>query len=139
MGKHIIGRRGFLVGAGAVAAGAAGAFCGEGLAQETVAVPNSAGTATPQLKAPAGACDCHHHIYDTRFPFARAGARMIANSSVADYRLLQRRLGFTRNIVVTPIGFPASVADNLVTLEALKAFGANARGVAIVSPAIADA
>ncbi len=42
MGKHIIGRRGFLAGAGALAAGAAGAFCGEGLAQETVAVPNSA-------------------------------------------------------------------------------------------------
>src|SRR6266853_6841523 len=139
MGKHIIGRRTFLAGAGAVAAGAAGAFCGEGLAQETVAVPNSAGTATPQLKAPAGACDCHHHIYDVRFPFSRPGARMVADSRVSDYRLLQRRLGISRNIVVTPTPFPASVADNLVTLDALKAFGANARGVAIVYPGITDA
>src|SRR6266436_2108939 len=139
MGKHIIGRRGFLAGAGALAAGAAGAFCGEGLAQETVAVPNSAGTATPQLKAPAGACDCHHHIYDARFPFSRPGARMVADSRVPDYRALQRRLGISRNIVVTPTPFPASVADNLVTLDALAAFGPNARGVAIVYPGITDA
>jgi len=27
-------------------------------------VPNSAGTEPPHLKAPANACDCHHHIYD---------------------------------------------------------------------------
>jgi len=52
--------------------------------------------------------------------------------------LLQRRLGISRNIVVTPTLFPASVADNLVTLDALKAFGANARAVAIVYPEITD-
>ncbi len=85
MGKHIIRRRTFLAGAGALATGAAGAFCAEGLAQETVAAPNSAGTATPQLKAPAGACDCHHHIYDARFPFSRPAARMVADSRVPDY------------------------------------------------------
>ena len=64
---------------------------------------------------------------------------MVADSHVSDYRLLQRRLGITRNIVVTPTPFPASVADNLVTIDALKAFGANARGVAIVYPEITDA
>ncbi len=64
---------------------------------------------------------------------------MVADSHVSDYRLLQRRLGITRNIVVTPTPFPASVADNLVTLDALKAFGANARGIAIVYPEITDA
>ena len=64
---------------------------------------------------------------------------MVANSRVPDYRLLQRRLGITRNIVVTPTPFPATVADNLVTLDALAAFGANARGVAIVYPGITDA
>src|SRR5215831_18078922 len=139
MAKHIIGRRTLLAGAGALAVGAGGAFCVEGLAQETVAVPNSSGTALPQLKAPAGACDCHHHIYDTRFPFSRPGARMVADSRVPDYRQLQRRLGISRNIVVTPTPFPASVADNLVTLDALAAFGVNARGVAIVYPDITDA
>src|SRR5215831_5348548 len=139
MAKHIIGRRTLLAGAGALAVGAGGAFCVDGFAQEAAAVPNSAGTAPPQLNVPAGACDCHHHIYDARFPFSRPGARMVSDSRVSDYRLLQRRLGVTRNIVVTPTPFPASVADNLVTLDALKAFGANARGVAIVYPEITDA
>jgi predicted TIM-barrel fold metal-dependent hydrolase len=140
MSAHIIGRRTFLAGAGAATLGTAGALrIDDGFAQETVAVPNSAGTEAPKLRVPAGACDCHHHIYDTRFPFSRPGARMVADSRIADYRLLQRRLGISRNIVVTPTPFPATVADNLVTLDALAAFGANARGVAIVSPGITDA
>lgn len=139
MGKHIIGRRTFMASAGAAGIGAAGLWSVEGLTQETVTVPNSAGTELPKLKVPPGACDCHHHIYDARFPFSRTGARMVADSHVSDYRLLQRRLGLSRNIVVTPTPFPASVADNLVTLDALKAFGANARGVAIVYPEITDA
>ena len=64
---------------------------------------------------------------------------MLPNSLVADYRLLQRRIGTTRNVIVTPAPFPASVADNQVTLDALRQFGADARGVAIISPAMTDA
>jgi len=139
MSEHIIGRRALLTGAAATAVSAEALRIDRGFAQETVAVPNSAGTEAPQLKAPPGACDCHHHIYDARFPFARPGARMVADARVPDYRLLQRRLGISRNIVVTPAPFPASVADNLVTLDALAAFGTEARGVAIVSPGITDA
>src|SRR5258708_14987724 len=138
MNEHTIDRRTFLAGA-ATAALSVALRVSEGFAQETIAVPNSAGTDAPKLKVPPGACDCHHHIYDARFPFSRPWARMVADSHVPDYRLLQRRLGISRNIVVTPTPFPASVADNLVTLDALKAFGANARGVAIVYPEIADA
>jgi predicted TIM-barrel fold metal-dependent hydrolase len=102
-------------------------------------VPNSAGTEAPKLKAPMNACDCHHHIYDARFSFAQAGARMVPNARVADYRLLQRRLGTTRSVVVTPAPYPASVSDNQVTIDAMAQFGANARGVAIVYPGITDA
>jgi predicted TIM-barrel fold metal-dependent hydrolase len=139
MSNPTISRRIFLAGVTAVTAGtsAVEGFVQEAVAQEAIAVPNSAGAAMPQIKAPAGACDCHHHIYDARFPFTR-GARILADSRVPEYRLLQRRLGITRNIVVTPAPFPAPVADNLVTLDALKAFGDNARGVAIVAPDITD-
>ena len=140
---HTIGRRTFLTGAGATSLAAAGALrAKDGFAQAGGAaepVPNSSGTEAPKLKAPAGACDCHHHIYDARFPFAQPGARMLANARVPDYRLLQRRLGTSRSIVVTPAPYPASVADNRVTLDALAAFGPNARGVAIVYPGITDA
>jgi D-galactarolactone isomerase len=132
------GRRTFLKGSGLAALGALGVLQSDD-AKAQFAVPNSAGTDGPKLKAPPNACDCHHHIYDTRFPFAQPGARMVPNSRVADYRLLQRRIGTTRSIVVTPAPYPASVTDNQVTIDALAQFGANARGVAIVSPAITDA
>jgi len=41
-------------------------------------VPNSSGNEPAKLKAPAGACDCHHHIYDAvRFPPAQPGGTII--------------------------------------------------------------
>jgi predicted TIM-barrel fold metal-dependent hydrolase len=138
--RHHIGRRSLLAGAGLAALAATGAMrAGEGRAQENQAVPNSAGTELPKLKAPAGACDCHHHIYDTaRFP-VKAGLQVVPNARVEEYRLLQRRLGISRDIVVTPTPYPATLADNQVTLDAIARFGANARGVAIVSADMSDA
>ena len=66
---------------------------------QTLAVPHSAGTAPPKLVAPAKTADCHIHIYDARYP---ATGHVIANSAVADYRLLQKRIGFERVVIVTP-------------------------------------
>jgi predicted TIM-barrel fold metal-dependent hydrolase len=138
MSDNGIGRRTFLKGAGLAALSAVGVpQPEEGSAQSVV--PNSAGTERPKLKAPVNACDCHHHIYDARFPFAQPEARIVPNAHVADYRLLQRRIGTTRSVVVTPAPYPASVADNRVTLDAIAQFGANARGVAVISPTITDA
>ena len=104
-------------------------------------VPNSAGTAPPKLKAPANACDCHHHIYDpARFALPPhlppKSPPAPQQSTVADYRLLQQCIGTTRNVVVQPRHYGI---DNEVTLDALKQFGANARGVAVVHPSISDA
>ena len=100
-------------------------------------VPNSSGTEPAKLKAPAGACDCHHHIYDAvRFPPPQPGARMLPNARVEEYRLLQRRIGTSRNVVVTPAAY---VVDNRVTLDAIAQLGANARGVAVVHPTVTDA
>jgi predicted TIM-barrel fold metal-dependent hydrolase len=107
-------------------------------AQHTV--PNSAGIEAPKLKAPANACDCHMHIYDgDRFPPARPGpqSRMQSNAAVAQYRLLQQRLGTTRTVIVTPAAY---VTDNRVTLDAIEQLGrANTRGVAVVHPTVTDA
>jgi predicted TIM-barrel fold metal-dependent hydrolase len=137
--RHDIGRRSFLAGAGLAAVAAGVLRAGEGRTQENQPVPNSAGTELPKLKAPAGACDCHHHIYDAaRFP-VKAGVQVVPNARTEDYRLLQRRLGISRDIVVTPTPYPATLADNQVTLDAIARFGANARGVAIVSPDMSDA
>jgi D-galactarolactone isomerase len=129
-----IGRRTFLGAAGALA------MSGMGPAHAQHNVPNSSGSDAPKLKAPAGACDCHMHIYDeARFPPARPGpqSRMQSNASVAEYRLLQQRNGTTRTVVVTPAAY---VTDNRVTLDAIVQLGrANTRGVAVLHPDVADA
>lgn len=102
----------------------------------THAVPNSAGTAPPGLMAPANAADCHMHIYDPRFPEPPNARPSPTNATVADYRLLQKRNGTTRVVVVQPRAY---ATDNRVTLDALAQLGANARGIAVLHPTVSDA
>jgi D-galactarolactone isomerase len=103
-------------------------------------VPNSVGTAPPKLKAPANACDCHHHIYDpARFPMPpnpNPRRPVPSNGATPDYRLLQKRIGTTLSVVVQPRHY---AIDNAVTLDALAQFGGNARGIAVVHPTVTDA
>jgi D-galactarolactone isomerase len=104
---------------------------------EAQQVPNSSGTEPARLKAPAGACDCHHHIYDAvRFPPIQPGGEIVPNARVEEFRMLQKRIGTRRNVVVTPRAY---VTDNRVTLDAITRLGANARGVAVIHPTITDA
>src|SRR5262249_50290405 len=114
MKTHEIGRRAFVTQVGVAALGANAllhASCSrqsappESYAQ--VQFPNSVGTESPKLTAPAGACDCHHHIYDAvRFPpkepapqsqpvTDRYVQRIVENGRVEEYKLLQRRIGTT--------------------------------------------
>ena len=101
------------------------------------AVPNSAGTSPPRLKAPPLACDSHLHVYDPAFPMAWPKLRPVANASVAEYRLLQQRLGTVRAVVVQPAVYGT---DNRCIVAAIRALGIdNARGVAVVHPSVTDA
>jgi predicted TIM-barrel fold metal-dependent hydrolase len=101
------------------------------------AVPNSVGTEPPKLKAPPNAADCHMHIYDpARFPMPPNPRVAPTNAAVPQYRLLQQRIGTTRVVVVQPRNY---ATDNRVTLDAIAQLGPNARGVAVVTPAITDA
>jgi len=99
-------------------------------------VSNSVGTNQPKTKAPAHAADCHMHIYDpARFPFPGT-AKAPANAAVAQYRLLQKRNGTSRVVIVTPRNY---VVDNRVTVDAIAQFGiANSRGVAVVHPTVSE-
>src|SRR5262244_3136742 len=99
-------------------------------------VPFSSGTEAPRLKAPANACDCHMHIYDARFPTAPNATLRPPDALVPDYKLLQKRIGTTRNVVVTPSTYGT---DNSATLDALAQIGASARGVAVVDTSVTDA
>src|SRR5213078_3848552 len=58
------------------------------------------------------------------------------NATVEDHRLLQKRIGTTRAVIVQPRNY---ATDNRVTLYAIAQLGPDARGVAVVTPAITDA
>jgi predicted TIM-barrel fold metal-dependent hydrolase len=103
---------------------------------EEVRVPWSAGTEVPRAKAPPNTADCHHHIYDSRFPADPNAKLRPANATVADYRLLQKRIGITRHVIVQPSTYGV---DNRCMLDALRQFGqATARGVAVVNTHVSD-
>ncbi len=101
-----------------------------------IQVPYSAGRQGPVITVPANACDSHHHIYDpVRFPYLPTDIRNQPPATVDAYRLLQKRLGLTRHVVVTPSPYGT---DNRCTLDALEQMGATARGVVVIDNSITD-
>ena len=89
-----------------------------------------------QLNAPPGACDCHMHIFDSRFPFAAKARRTEPDATVAQYRAVQQRLGLSRVVVVQPAAYGR---DNRCALDAMAQFGEHARGVAVIDETTTDA
>lgn len=90
----------------------------------------------PRLVPPAGACDTHMHVYDAAVPSAPGGPPIPGHFPAARYREMQARLGLARVIVVQPNAYQD---DNRVTLDAIRALGAGARGVGVVKPGVSDA
>ena len=98
--------------------------------------PWSAGTGKPTTAVPADACDCHHHIYDKRYPAHPSSALLPADASVDDYRRFQQRIGHRRHVVVQPSTYGT---DNRLLVDSLAAFGPSARGVAVVDANVSGA
>lgn len=88
--------------------------------------------ADPRRALPDGACDCHMHLFQPHF--ADPPKTGTPRASVAMYRELQARLGLQRVVVVQANAYGD---HNHGVLEALAAFGDNARGVVVVRPDIA--
>ena len=130
----MLARREFLKGASVAAvAGFSGLSVRMSQAQT---VPWSAGTEPPKTKAPANACDCHMHIYNGRYPIAPSATLKPADALPSDYRLLQKRIGTTRNVIVTPSTYGT---DNSATLDGMAKLAPNVRGVAVVDTSVTDA
>ena len=127
-----LSRRAFLKAASIATMSTAGMFRTQEIGAQVV-VPNSSGNEMPRTKAPANAADCHIHIYDARF---QSAIQALPGATVQDYRLFQQRIGTTRLVIVTPRNY---VVDNAVTVDAIKQFGTNARGVAVIRPTVTDA
>ena len=88
-----------------------------------------------RLHVPKGACDTHMHFYDEKLP-AAPGTFLPGTFTVEDYRAMQQRLGLERVIVVQPNAY---ADDNTVTVNAIRALGKSAKGVAVVKPAVEEA
>jgi predicted TIM-barrel fold metal-dependent hydrolase len=83
------------------------------------------------FEVPAGACDCHTHIFPepARFPFV-AGRVYTPEPALPEHMsALHKALGIQRVVIVQ-----ASVygTDNSATLHGVKARGKDARGVAVI-------
>lgn len=100
-----------------------------------MAVPFSAGRLPPDMTIPDGACDCHMHLFDERYPFSSEATLVHETASVDDYLLLRQRLGLSRCVVVQPSSYGL---DHTVLLAGLRRLGSSARGIAVVTPELDD-
>src|SRR5262245_17716466 len=107
------------------AAGAGGGGCAS--PEAPVPVKWSVGTERPSTKVPANATDCHHHIYVLQYAWAPEATLKPGEATVADYKLLQKRIGTTRNVIVQPSSYGI---DNRLLLASIAQLGSGARGVA---------
>jgi predicted TIM-barrel fold metal-dependent hydrolase len=85
----------------------------------------------PAHRAPPGATDCHHHVYDGRFPLVPGAQYRPGDATADDYAAFRARIGFARSVVIQPSVYGT---DNACTLDAVARLGAGrARAIAVVS------
>jgi len=83
---------------------------------------------TPELQAPAGACDCHIHVYDmARYPLDGSGPSGPPQTVWNDYLEVREALGLSRAVIVQATGYGY---DNRSALDALAQSQGTARMIA---------
>lgn len=88
------------------------------------------------MTRPSDICDCHMHIFDSRFPVLKNAIVPAAAARVGDYLKFRKQLGPSRCVVVQPSGYGV---DNRCTLDALGQMGESARGVAVIDTSASTA
>ena len=91
----------------------------------------------PEFKVPAGAVDAHCHVFGpaAEFPFAPERKYTPCDASKQQLFALRDLLGFERNVIVQAT---CHGKNNDALVDALKAAGDKARGVASVGPDISN-
>jgi len=86
---------------------------------------------------PAGACDCHVHVFGpvSQYPYDPARTYTPAPASLSDLVSWHRDLGITRVVIVQPSPYGT---DNTCLLDALRQLGDSGRGVAVINDATPD-
>ncbi|MFI6938707.1 amidohydrolase family protein [Streptomyces sp. NPDC050418] len=97
-----------------------------------------AGPSRPAYRLPEGAVDAHCHVFGPgeEFPYAPERKYTPCDASKEQLFALRDHLGFTRNVIVQAT---CHGADNAAMLDALRASGGLARGVATLRPDVTDA
>ena len=87
---------------------------------------------------PAGAIDCHMHIFGPadRFPYAAQRDYTPPDATIAMYEAMCRATGIQRTVVVQPSVYGT---DNRCTEDAVRHFGDQGRGVAVLDADVPDA
>jgi predicted TIM-barrel fold metal-dependent hydrolase/predicted NBD/HSP70 family sugar kinase len=87
---------------------------------------------------PAGACDCHVHVFGAaaEFPFAAARGYTPPPATAAELAVLLDALHLSRVVIVQPSVYGS---DNSCTLDGMRRLGERARGVAVIDAATTDA
>jgi len=89
----------------------------------------------PQLKAPAETIDTHIHFFSSDYEGQPGGPPPTADATVADYAVVQKRLGIGRAVIVQPGAYQF---DNRCTLETLATMGDKARAIVCVKADVPD-
>lgn len=97
-----------------------------------------AGPSKPRFKLPSGSVDAHCHVFGpaAQFPYAPERKYTPCDASKEQLFALRDHLGFQKNVIVQAT---CHGTDNRALVDALKASGNKARGVATVSRDISDA
>ena len=83
----------------------------------------------PNVGIPVGACDCHVHVFDPRFPYAASRTFTPGVARLADLEDHLNVLGIERVVIVQPSTYGT---DNSCTMEAADKLGNRARVVAVL-------
>jgi predicted TIM-barrel fold metal-dependent hydrolase/predicted NBD/HSP70 family sugar kinase len=80
---------------------------------------------------PAGACDCHVHVFGTgeAFPFQASRGYTPPPASADELLDLQKALRLSRVVIVQPSVYGS---DNACTIDGIRRLGERARGVAVI-------
>ncbi|TVU90770.1 amidohydrolase family protein [Vreelandella titanicae] len=86
----------------------------------------------PALKAPAGATDCHVHLYLPGYEAQPGGPKIPELATVADYQKLQKWLSLERVVVTQPNAYQF---DNRAILQGVAEIGQeSARAIVAIAP-----
>lgn len=107
----------------------------------TVRRPNIPGsipaTRRPTVRFPAGACDCHAHVFgpQDRFPYLANAAYIPPDAVTTNYVAMLKNNGCDRGVLVQPSVYGT---DNSCMIDALRSGLHALRGIAVVEAGISD-